>query len=305
MNDMLLRNIRVLCTSNCNLKCYFCCHEGYVSHGNGLNAPNLSRFCDAVQAKIGVEGIKFTGGEPLMHPNITDLVASVMGRFQITIVTNGTYPEKLQELVSATRALRVVVSVPAISEEKYDLVTHTNGLYERVMSSLDFLHKEDIDTRVNVVLTKQCLAKDLRAIIRWANQNRERFEVRFIQLCRNKLNRRAVEKKAVPLEPIIQARFNAEGYLLSRDSRSTLLFRNSGKEHSFAITKSFCHDGCYQCPSDKRCVWLAADGNVRSCAWGNKPDHQLQTWETAELDRVATALRDELSAHGPSLSASE
>ena len=63
--------VQLVVTRRCNLKC------GYSNEYDGTSAPvpydDLLRRLEKIRS-LGTLGIEFTGGEPLLHPNLVDLV---------------------------------------------------------------------------------------------------------------------------------------------------------------------------------------------------------------------------------------
>ena len=67
--------LRLAINERCNLRCIYCMSEDRVFPPNqNLLQPNeIKRIIDLV-AKMGVTKIRFTGGEPLLHPDIVSFV---------------------------------------------------------------------------------------------------------------------------------------------------------------------------------------------------------------------------------------
>jgi len=72
-----LKTLYFYLTEGCNLRCRHCWLAPQHEEG-ALKYPYLdfTWFCDVIrQAKpLGLSGVKLTGGEPLMHPGIGDIV---------------------------------------------------------------------------------------------------------------------------------------------------------------------------------------------------------------------------------------
>ena len=69
---MAIDYLRVSVTSRCNLHCDFCHREGNRGEGD-LPLEQFQQIASAAR-KCGFNKIKFTGGEPLLHPQIVDMV---------------------------------------------------------------------------------------------------------------------------------------------------------------------------------------------------------------------------------------
>jgi cyclic pyranopterin phosphate synthase len=92
-----LGRLRVSVTHACQLGCRFCHQEGIEPHWKPVHIP-LDYFQALLQAysEIGGHYVELTGGEPLMHPKISDLlrVASAHAR-HLSLHTNGLELDKV------------------------------------------------------------------------------------------------------------------------------------------------------------------------------------------------------------------
>jgi len=77
MQDCFKRNIdylRVSLTSNCNLRCQYCMPEQKIKQTEEmLSQKDLIHLVELISS-TGIKKIRLTGGEPLLYPNIEDLI---------------------------------------------------------------------------------------------------------------------------------------------------------------------------------------------------------------------------------------
>lgn len=91
-----LRNLTVLVTSKCNLKCKHCatyasCHPNPVHYDLEVLKESLSRYYESMSIPGGL--ITISGGEPLLHPKLPEFIEFVK-KYEdrvrmIEIITNG------------------------------------------------------------------------------------------------------------------------------------------------------------------------------------------------------------------------
>jgi MoaA/NifB/PqqE/SkfB family radical SAM enzyme len=82
----------------CNLACEYCNEYDKVS--SPVPTPEMVRRIDLLAA-LGTEIITFSGGEPLLHPDLDELIRRIRGHRRIgTLITNGYLlsPERIREL---------------------------------------------------------------------------------------------------------------------------------------------------------------------------------------------------------------
>ena len=88
-------------TAGCNLRCPFCHNSRLV-----INHENQSEYTDEeifsfLKKRSGIlDGVAITGGEPLLQNDIEDFIRRVKDLgYAVKLDTNGTFPEKLRDLV--------------------------------------------------------------------------------------------------------------------------------------------------------------------------------------------------------------
>ncbi|MGH8293892.1 MAG: radical SAM protein [Steroidobacteraceae bacterium] len=78
---------QVVVTRRCNLSCGYC--NEYDDHSDPVPFPVLAARIDHL-AKLNTAAVTFTGGEPLLHPYLPEIVRAARKRKMIvTLITNG------------------------------------------------------------------------------------------------------------------------------------------------------------------------------------------------------------------------
>ena len=116
---------RVACTvftGGCNFRCPFCHNAPLVTHidaGSSMDDTELLAFLKTRKGLL--DGVCVTGGEPLMHPGIGEMLRRIreLG-FAVKLDTNGSFPDRLRALVEDGLVDRVAMDVKNCPE-KYAL----------------------------------------------------------------------------------------------------------------------------------------------------------------------------------------
>ena len=98
---------RIACTfflPGCNLKCPYCYNrelaEGIIPPQNRVSLPELYRHLQ--KRKNVISGLVLTGGEALLNPHLKEIISTAKSfGYKIKLDTNGTLPEKLNEIISS------------------------------------------------------------------------------------------------------------------------------------------------------------------------------------------------------------
>lgn len=81
----------------CNLRCSYC-DSMYAVDGYDYTQMSVAQVMDAVEAyrsESGVKCVTLTGGEPLIHEGVEELLAKLCDEgFEVNVETNGTIPCK-------------------------------------------------------------------------------------------------------------------------------------------------------------------------------------------------------------------
>ena len=96
---------KVGCTvflKGCNFRCPFCHNATLVELEREQSAPPLAleKFRDFLQRRQGLlDGVCVSGGEPLLNPQLPQLLELVKGLgYLVKVDTNGSFPQRLVEL---------------------------------------------------------------------------------------------------------------------------------------------------------------------------------------------------------------
>lgn len=115
---------RVACTVflvGCDFRCPFC-HNFELALGTAPAVSDDADFLSFLEKRRGLlDGVAFTGGEPLLHPGLPELMRRIraMG-FSVKLDTNGYHPDALEAILCEGLADYVAMDVKN-SPEKYAL----------------------------------------------------------------------------------------------------------------------------------------------------------------------------------------
>ena len=134
----------------CNAGC-FMCSFALSRDPYRLSTEDLKGILSR-SATEGVRFVRFTGGEPLMHRDISDLVA-VAGQNGIrsSIITNGSLLAKKAHSLCNAGLDQIVVSIDGI-ESTHDELRGVRGLFKKCIEGLKVAGRLGIKLRVNTVV---------------------------------------------------------------------------------------------------------------------------------------------------------
>jgi cyclic pyranopterin phosphate synthase len=128
-------NLRVSLTPKCNLSCIYCHKEGEKSPKDQISAEEIAEVL-RVAATFEIRSVKFTGGEPLLRPDLIEIVESVPRGMESSLTTNGTLLADLASALKDAGLRRVNVSLDSLNPETYKKITGIDRLSD-VLSGID------------------------------------------------------------------------------------------------------------------------------------------------------------------------
>jgi pyruvate formate lyase activating enzyme len=124
----------------CSFRCPYCHNADLVLRPESIQTMPVDLFLSYLDGRKGwLEAVCLTGGEPLLHEDVEDLVRIVRERgLLVKLDTNGSFPVRLEELLSDGLLDWVAMDVKA-PLERYREVTRSNVDVERIVRSADLL----------------------------------------------------------------------------------------------------------------------------------------------------------------------
>jgi len=135
----IIKDLRLSVTPRCNLHCLYCHPLGWeqAEPPETISVENTRHFLRAMQL-LGLESVRFTGGEPLVRQELPEMiaVAKELGIPDIAITTNGLlFKRKAKELVAAGLR-RINLSMDSVTPEVFKTMTR-GGQVEKVWDAIE------------------------------------------------------------------------------------------------------------------------------------------------------------------------
>jgi len=150
-----LISLRISITNRCNVKCFYCHHDGIVPENYEMTSSEMQRIVK-VAKEIGIEKIRLSGGEPLIRKDIVDIVTKIssIGFRDISLTTNGVLLCKYADALYNAGLTRVNVSFDTLNPETYKRITKRNYM-ELAKRGIERAVKAGLNpVKVNMVVMK-------------------------------------------------------------------------------------------------------------------------------------------------------
>ncbi len=121
-----ISDLRISLTRRCNFRCVYCHDEGLgpVLPARSLapdemSAAHVLRLVE-VAAGFGISSVKYTGGEPLLRPDLAEIIAGTRARIpRVSLTTNGSLLRHQAADLAAAGLERVNISLDSLDPEAF------------------------------------------------------------------------------------------------------------------------------------------------------------------------------------------
>ncbi|MDO5727218.1 MAG: GTP 3',8-cyclase MoaA [Bowdeniella nasicola] len=183
------RDVRVSLTDRCNLRCTYCMPaEGldWLPTTDVLTDAEIVRMITIAVTILGVQQVRFTGGEPLMRRGLEDIIREISplttqdGKpLDIALTTNGLGLDKRAAQLKAAGLQRVNVSLDTLDRQRYAQLTRRDRL-DGVLNGLAGADAAGLHPiKVNTVLMQGVNEDDAVPLLAFCL--RHGYQLRFIE----------------------------------------------------------------------------------------------------------------------------
>jgi GTP 3',8-cyclase len=185
-----LHDLRVSVTDRCNFRCDYCMPKAiysderrFLPRDELLSFDEIERVVSVVARDLGVSKLRITGGEPLLRPNLVQLIERLSQTrllSEITLTTNGLL---LAEQVTQLRAAgldRITISLDSIDADEFLSMNGGVAGLDRVLNGIAAASGAGFaSVKINCVVVR---GRNERAIVQLAERFRGTPHVlRFIE----------------------------------------------------------------------------------------------------------------------------
>jgi cyclic pyranopterin phosphate synthase len=147
-------NLRISLTQQCNFNCFFCHKEGQDAHDQELTSQQIEAIAKAA-SELGMNKIKLTGGEPLLRPDIIDIISRIAPHTsELSLTTNGYLLKNLASPLKKAGLHRVNVSLHSINSSTFKRITGINGVVQVKQGVTAAINARLHPVKINMVVLK-------------------------------------------------------------------------------------------------------------------------------------------------------
>ncbi|HTM90769.1 MAG TPA: GTP 3',8-cyclase MoaA [Flavisolibacter sp.] len=179
----LINYLRLAVTDRCNLRCYYCMpHNGldWLPKKALMSYEEMLRICSLL-AKLGVEKIRITGGEPFVRKDLIVFLESLVnieGIKEVSITTNGVLTAQYIPQLKKLAIQNINLSLDTLNRNRFFAITRRDEL-PSVLNTFHKLLENDMNVKLNAVVMEGKNTEDIIPLVKLTKNLP--ISVRFIE----------------------------------------------------------------------------------------------------------------------------
>jgi cyclic pyranopterin phosphate synthase len=293
--DREIKSVRVSVTDKCNFRCTYCMPADgleWLGRKEILSFEEITRLV-GVLARLGVEEVRLTGGEPLVRrdlPTLVAMLAQTEGVRDLSLTTNGVLLDRFARPLVEAGLQRLNVSLDSLNHVRFAEITRRDAL-DAVLRGLDEAERypELRPIKVNCVAVKGFTETEVPALAELAR--RKPYVVRFIEfmpLDADEAWREDDVLTGAEIRAIIETDHGPLVELPAKASSTARRFRFADGIGEIGFVNPVSEPFCSSCDR----IRVTADGQLRTCLFSRREwDLKTPLREGASDDELVELLR--------------
>ena len=269
-----LRDLRISVTDRCNFRCRYCMprerfgeNHTFLPRRAYLSFEEIEKVVTACKP-LGLEKVRITGGEPLLRPDLHDLISRVSSTgVEVALTTNASLLSGQAPRLADAGLDRVTVSLDALDPKIHSQMTDSSIPVEVVLGGIDAALEAGLSpVKVNCVVQRGVNETEVAPLVR-------RFKgtgvtVRFIEYMdvgRTNGWQLGQVVSSTDLLGYLQEEFELEPVESSRPSDVARRWAHSDGSGEIGFISSVSEPFCGDCVRAR----LSADGRLHTCLFAS------------------------------------
>ena len=268
-----IKSVRISVTDKCNFSCTYCMPaEGleWLGRDEILTFEEIARLV-GVLARLGVDEVRLTGGEPLIRrdlPTLVGMLSAIAGVRDLSLTTNGVLLDRLAGPLVEAGLQRLNVSLDSLNHVRFTEITRRDAL-DAVLRGLEEAERypELRPIKVNCVAVKSFTETEVPALAELAR--RKPYVVRFIEfmpLDADEAWREDDVLTGAEIRTIIESEHGPLVELPAKASSTARRFRFADGAGELGFVNPVSEPFCSSCDR----IRLTADGQLRTCLFSRR-----------------------------------
>lgn len=265
------RDLRVSLTDRCSLRCTYCMpfnFDKWLPSETLLTAPEIVKVIE-IAVSQGIKEVRLTGGEPLLRPDIVEIVSRINALEnvpELSMTTNGVALAKVANELAKAGLKRINISLDTLDWERFKRLTFRDR-YDDVIEGIAAARAAGLTPiKINTVLMRDINGDEALPLLKWALK--ENLNLRFIEQMPLDAGDAWTRSNLITADEIynqISSEFELTP-VAERGSSPAEEFYINGGPATVGIIGSVTRSFCSNCDR----LRLTSDGQLRNCLFSNE-----------------------------------
>lgn len=260
------RDLRVSLTDRCSLRCTYCMPHDFAAWLPSAELLTTDELIEVIDAAVsqGIDEIRLTGGEPLLRPDIVEIVSrinAIANPPKLSMTTNGLALAHLAAPLVDAGLSRINISLDTLNRERFKKLTFRDRIHD-VFAGIEAARSAGLKpVKINSVLMRGINDDEAIALLQWAIA--EGLSLRFIEQMPLDAGGAWSRDQMVTADEIFAQLSSAYSLtpVETRGSSPAEEFHINGGPVTVGIIGSVTRPFCGSCDR----VRLTSDGQIRAC----------------------------------------
>ena len=271
------QDLRISVIDRCNFRCPYCMpQEEFSKHYKFLNQKDWLTFDEITRlvklfVQLGVRKVRLTGGEPLLRPNLEDLIKSlneIKSIEDLALTTNGSLLSEQAKDLREAGLKRLTVSLDSLDARVFKLMSGQKGSMSEVLEGIKTAEEVGFKSiKINVMIQKGVNDQSILDLVRFFKNTKH--VLRFIEYmdvgnCNHWESQYVLPSKEIV--KIIEAKFPVESVDANYFGEVAERYRFKDGSGEIGFISSVSEPFCGSCTRAR----LSTDGKLFTCLFASQ-----------------------------------
>lgn len=270
-----LRDLRISVIDRCNLRCSYCMPKeifgadyAFLPREQWLSFDQIERLARGF-VNLGVRKLRLTGGEPLLRPELPELVgrlSKIPGVEDLAITTNGLRLAPVARELKQAGLGRATISLDALDPEVFGRINGVGMAPDRVLEAVDAAIEHGLSPKINTVVQRGVNEAEILPLARYFRDRG--VPIRFIEYMDVGNGQKWDRSLVVPSADILawlRKEFPLEPLAPTGPGEVARRFGTPVGDWEVGFVSSITAPFCYGCNRAR----ISADGKLYTCLFAN------------------------------------
>jgi len=299
-------SLRISITDRCNIRCFYCMPAENVNfrpRDELLSYEEIERFA-SVAARLGINRLRITGGEPLVRNNLAELIerlSAIDGIHDIALTTNGILLAEQAAKLKTAGLQRLNISLDTLDDDVFFQLSRRRGI-DQVIAGIHAAKQLGFERiRLNAIAIKSITEQEIVPLAKFARQHD--LELRFIEFMPLDADGQWQRQQVLTgdkIKDILEVSFcNLVPVTRNDPSQPAVDFQFSDGQGRIGFINPLSQPFCHNCNR----IRITAEGQLRNCLFSTTE------WDARKLLRnqgsdeqlealIRSCVRGKNAAHG-------